>query len=272
MSTNSQPLLEVKGLSKTYTQRRAISHEKYSVRAFDDIDLEVPEGATIAIIGESGAGKSALARCLALLEPTDRGEIWYGGRDVTQPNSHDLSVRREIQFVFQDATTALNPRFTAAEIISEPLLIRGIGTKTDRRERALHLMRQVGLRPECSEKKSLEFSGGQRQRVAIARALALQPKLLILDEIFSSLDLVNQQVILDLLAELQEAFALTFVHICHDLRLVAQFADEVAVMAGGKIVEMKPASGLFSGAQHPATRDLLAALPSVESILLERFA
>jgi ABC-type glutathione transport system ATPase component len=272
MIATPQPLLEVKDLSKSYTQRRAISHEKYFVRAFEGINLEIREGSTIAIVGESGAGKSSLARCLALLEAPDSGEIVYRRREVTHPDSHDLSLRREIQFVFQDATTALNPRFAAAEIITEPLLVQGIGTKTERRDRALQLMQQVGLPPESSAKRPLEFSGGQRQRLAIARALALQPKLLILDEIFSSLDLVNQQLILGLLSELQEAFALTFIHICHDLRLVAQFADDIAVMSGGKIVEMKPAQDLFVNAEHPATRDLLGAMPSVESILLERSA
>jgi len=181
-------------------------------------------------------------------------------------------MRREVQLIFQDPSSALNPRLTACEIIAEPLLIQGQGTKSQRRARALQLMEQVGLDPAWERKRPLEFSGGQRQRVAIARALALGPHLLILDEALANLDAANQTLILKLLAELQAAHSLSFLHISHDLRLVSEFADEVAVMRLGRIVEWKSTRNLFASPEHSYTRELLASVRSVQSILLERSA
>jgi ABC-type glutathione transport system ATPase component len=273
MMRATEPLLRVEGLAKSYVQRRPMTDAKYVVRAFEDVSLTVSRGTTLAIVGESGAGKSSLARCMALLENADRGEIWYQGKDVAPlPGKSFAAVRREIQLIFQDATTALNTRFTAAEIVAEPLVIQRVGTRTERRERAIELMRRVGLSAESAEKSPLELSGGQRQRLAIARALALEPRLLILDEALSSLDQANQQMMVRLLAELQKSHGLTYVHVSHDLWLVAQFAEEVAVMYAGKIVERAPASQLFARPEHPYTRDLLGAMPSLESILVERSA
>ncbi len=270
---SASALLYVRGLGKTYTQRRPFSRSEFDVRALEDVDISVPRGKTLALVGESGAGKSTLARCIALLEKPTCGEIWFECENVTGlPKRELFPLRRKVQMVFQDPTSALNPRMTASEIIAEPLVIHRVGTAAGQRETALQLMEQVGLPATWAEKRPLEFSGGQRQRLAIARALALDPCLLILDEALSSLDAKNQDLILQLLAGLQAARSLTYLHVCHELSLVERFADEVAVMRDGRIVECQPAPELFSRPQHSYTQDLLAAMPSVESIYKDRFA
>jgi oligopeptide transport system ATP-binding protein len=268
-----EPLLRVCDLSKQYAQRRAFSRREIAVTAFQDVSLTIFPGETLAVVGESGAGKSSLARCIALLERPSAGEIELGGKNSLGLSGKELfAVRREVQLIFQDPASALNPRLTACEIIAEPLLIQGEGTKLQRRFRALQLMEQVGLDAAWEHKRPLEFSGGQRQRLAIARALALGPRLLILDEALSNLDAANQALTLELLAELQAAHSLSFLHISHDLRLVAEFADEVAVMYQGRIVEWKTTRKLFAAPEHFYTKELLASVRSVESILLERSA
>jgi peptide/nickel transport system ATP-binding protein len=268
-----EPLLRVCDLSKQYVQRRPFSRKKIAVTAFQDVSLTIFPGETLALVGESGAGKSSLARCIALLERPSTGEIELGGKNLLAPSGKELfAMRREVQLIFQDPASALNPRLTACEIIAEPLLIQGEGTGSQRRERALQLMAQMGLDAAWERKRPLEFSGGQRQRLAIARALALGPRLLVLDEALANLDAANQALILKLLAELQEAHALSFLHISHDLRLVSEFADEVAVMHQGRIVEWKPTRKLFAAPEHFYTKELLASVRSVESILLERSA
>jgi peptide/nickel transport system ATP-binding protein len=268
-----EPLVRVEHLSKQYVQRRPLTRAKFTINALDDASLTIHRGTTLALIGESGSGKSTLARCLAFLEKPSGGAIWFAGENLTGLNSKDLfPFRRRIQLIFQDPTSALNPRLTAAEIVAEPLAIQKEGTKTWRRHRALELMEQVGLPARWEHKHPLEFSGGQRQRLAIARALTLEPELLILDEALSSLDLANQEAILELLAALQAAHLLTYLHISHDLRLVSECADEVAVMSERTIVEQKSAPELFANPEHPYTRELLAAMPSLESICVERSA
>jgi len=264
-------LMRIANLSKRYVQRRLLRRTPFTISAFEDVNLTIHRGTTLAIVGESGAGKSTLAKCLALLEKPTTGEIWFEGENLLGFSKRELfGVHREIQFIFQDPTSALNPGLTAEEIIGEPLAIQRIGTKDSKRTRAQELMEHVGLPQRSRHKRPLEFSGGQRQRLAIARALALEPKLLILDEALSSLDLLNQQMILKLLDDLRAMHSLTYVHISHDLRLVSEFADEVAVMSQRRIVEQKPAAELFSRPEHPDTRALLAAMPSLESICLGR--
>jgi ABC-type glutathione transport system ATPase component len=264
-------VLCAKNLSKHYVQRRPLTRAKFTVQAFQDVNLSIHRGTTLAIVGESGAGKSSLARCLALLETPTQGEIWCDEQNLLTLSRNELfSILRQIQFVFQDSTSALNPRFTAGEIIAEPLLIQRIGTEALRRERARGLMEQVGLPPEWDRKSPLEFSGGQRQRLAVARALALEPKLLIFDEILSNLDLANQEIILQLLNDLQVAHCLTYIHICHDLSIVTRIADEVAVMHAGRIVEQKPAAELFANPGDPYTKELFEAMPSLEMITTGR--
>jgi oligopeptide transport system ATP-binding protein len=268
-----QPLLRVSGLAKQYVERRPFSRQEIAVNAFQDVSFTIFPGKTLALVGESGAGKSSLARCIALLERPSTGEIELAGRNLLPLNRKQLfPIRREVQMIFQDPSSALNPRLTACEIIAEPLLIQREGTKPQRRARALRLLEEVGLDPAWEHKTPLEFSGGQRQRLAIARALALGPRLLILDEALSNLDARNQSLILKLLANLQAAHALSFLHISHDLRLVSQFADDVAVMYQGRIVESKSATKLFASPEHCYTKQLLASVRSVDSILLERSA
>jgi len=264
-------LLRVRGLGKSYVQRREFTREKFQVHAFEGIELAVQRGATFAIVGESGAGKSSLARCLALLERPDCGEIWIETKDVTKASRAELfELRRKVQLIFQDATAALNGRFTAAEIIAEPMRIQGLFGAAQRRERAMELMEQVGLPLAGAKKLPREWSGGQRQRLAIARALALEPSVLILDEALANLDLSNQEMILRLLADLQARRGLTYIYISHDLRLVALIADEIAVMHEGRIVEESGAAEFFAQPRNSYARDLIRAMPPLETILRER--
>ncbi|MGB0034346.1 MAG: ATP-binding cassette domain-containing protein [Candidatus Acidiferrales bacterium] len=273
MTKQPEPLVRMEHLSKHFIQHRPWTNSNFTVQAFEDVSLAIHRGTTLALVGESGAGKSTFARCLALLEAPVQGEIWLEGVNLLSLAQKELlPFRRKIQMIFQDSTSALNPRLTAAEIVSEPLLIQREGTKAQRRERTLALMEQVGLLPEWEQKSALEFSGGQRQRLAIARALSLEPELLVLDEALSNLDIVNQDMILKLLSDLQSAHSLAYLHISHDLRLVSRFADEVAVMYEGKIVERSRAAKLFAQPEHHYTQELLAAMPSLESICEERFA
>lgn len=268
-----EPLLLVSGLSKQYVQQHTFSRSEFTVNAFEDVDLTLFRGKTLALVGESGAGKSSLARCIALLERPTAGKMELEGTDLLALNRESLyPVRRRIQMIFQDPTSALNPGLSACELVMEPLEIQREGTKLERRERALQLMEQVGLDPNWARKLPPEFSGGQRQRLAIARALALRPSVLILDEVLSNLDAWKQALILKLLGDLQVSHALGYLHISHDLRLVSQFADEVAVMYQGRIVEQKKTRELFSSPEHSYTRELLSTVRSVESILLERSA
>lgn len=264
-------LLVVRGLSKEFCERRPFTQAKAKFSAFHGVDLAVWPGTTLAVVGESGAGKSTLARCLALLEPPTAGEIWFDGKSVTSLGKRELlPLRAKIQLIFQDPVSALNPGMTAQEIVAEPLLIQRVGTKEERQARAVELLGQVGLPSESAIKRPFEFSGGQRQRLAIARALALSPKVLILDEACSGLDLKTQQMILELLAHLQVAKAMSFIYVSHDLRTVAEFADEIAVMHRGRIVEQRAAAELFDDPRETYTRELLTAVPSVEAICEQR--
>jgi len=268
-----EPFLRVASLSKHYLQQRTFSRTEFTVNAFQDVDLELFSGKTLALVGESGAGKSSLARCIALLERPDSGKIEMEGENLLALNRNALfRIRRRIQMIFQEPVSALNPRLTACEIIAEPLAIQREGTQLQQRERALQLMEQVGLDATWERKLPFEFSGGQRQRLAIARALTLKPSVLILDEALSNLDAPNQALILELLAELQASHSLAYLHISHDLRLVSQFADEVAVMYEGRIVEHKETHHLFASPEHSYTKELLATAHSVDSILVERSA
>jgi ABC-type glutathione transport system ATPase component len=260
------PLVRATGLSKSYVQRAPFSQKRFVIDALVDVELEVAPASLTALIGESGSGKSTLARCLALLEKPDRGEIWFEGKEVSQTSSRELAcLRPKIQMIFQDSAGALNPRFTAAEIIAEPLEIQQREEGRRLRSRACELMEEVGLSANWVDRRPLEFSGGQRQRLAIARAVALKPAFLILDESLSGLDLVTQAQILNLLLDLQKAHPLTYLLISHDLSLVGQVADSVAVMHQGRIVEHGAPQDIFAHPQHPHTRELLGSVRLVES-------
>lgn len=257
-------LVRACGLRKSYTQRGSVFSRTRRMEVLDGIELEIRAGTTLALVGESGSGKSTLARCLARLENVDSGEIWFDGHEITSLRRAPLRLlRRQIQIVFQDPASALNHRFSAAEIVMEPLVIQGICSRREGRLRALDLMGQVGLPRVASDRLPLELSGGQRQRLAIARALALEPGFLILDEALSGLDLSIQAQLIKLLLDLQASRSLTYLFISHDLGVAAGIADEIAVIHQGRIVERSPAADLFTGAQQPITRSLLSAMPFV---------
>jgi peptide/nickel transport system ATP-binding protein len=249
-NATAQPLLQVCNVSKEFVQRHMLSRRKFVVPSLNGIDLELPEGTTLAVLGRSGSGKSTLARCIAGFETPDSGDILLGGEKRLRA--------REVQMIFQDAATSLNPRFTARQIVTEPLEIARWKTELERTARALELMEEVGLDPDSASRLAGEFSGGQRQRLALARALAAEPKLLIMDEAFSGLDMPLQAQMVHLLMELQARHGLTYLYISHDLSFVLLFAQQVVVMETGKIVERLAPSQLVQGS-HPATRALVAA-------------
>ena len=253
------PLLEVRGMSKTFVQKRMLSRKKFAVQSLEKVDLSLPAGSTVAVIGRSGSGKSTLARCIAGFEPPDSGEILLDGNSVIRAaNKKGLRWHTEVQMIFQDAATSLNPRFTARKIVTEPLDIARWKTEAERTVRALKLMEEVGLDPDSASRLAGEFSGGQRQRLALARALAADPKLLIMDEALSGLDMPLQAQIVRLLMELQARHGLTYLYISHDLNFISLFAQEVVVMESGRIVERTTPEKLAEST-HPATRELVEA-------------
>jgi ABC-type glutathione transport system ATPase component len=260
----AEAFLTVRGLGKKYggdgwrlPWTRGAGTEHWAVR---DVSFDLRKGGTLGIAGLSGAGKSTLARCLALFETPDCGEIRLAGGGVwPSSGSERARLRTRVQLIFQQPAATLNPRFTAAEIVAEPLLIRKCGTRAERRRRAAELMELAGLPAGSAGKRALEFSGGERQRLAIARALAPGPDLLILDESLSGLDLSVQAQIAALIHDLQQKLSLTCILISHDLDLVLQMAGEVAIMDAGTVVEQGPAAALRACPRHARTRELLAA-------------
>jgi ABC-type glutathione transport system ATPase component len=255
----AKPLLEVRGLSKSFTRRRWLWGKPVTTHALRSIDLTVAAGKHVAIVGESGSGKSTLALCVPRLEECDSGSIVFDGQEVRALHGAALAAaRRQMQVVFQDSANALNPRFSALEIAEEPLLIAGV-SRAARVEKARAMLEQVGIAASSVERKAWEFSGGQRQRLAIARALVLEPKLLLLDEVFSGLDLLVQAQVVDLLRRLQSMTACTYIYISHDLALMERLAEEILVMYRGEIVERGAPAALVARAQHPHTQALLSA-------------
>jgi oligopeptide/dipeptide ABC transporter ATP-binding protein len=260
----SETLLQATALKKHFPLRDGLFGRKY-LRAVDGVDLDVRRGETIGIVGESGCGKSTLARLLiGLLEPSS-GEVHYAGAPVGrgQTAEQHKRLRRDVQIVFQDPYGSLNPRMSAGEIVERPLIVHGLGSPAERRQRVADLFQSVGLPPSFVSRYPHEFSGGQRQRIAIARALASRPRVIIADEPTSALDVSVQSKILNLMTQLQESLDLTYVFISHDMRVVRHVCDRVAVMYLGRIVELAPKDQLFVNPQHPYTRALLAAVPSL---------
>jgi peptide/nickel transport system ATP-binding protein len=259
-------VMKARGLNKRYIQRAPFSRKKFLIDALIDVDLEIASHCLTALVGESGSGKSTLARCLAMMERPDCGEIWFEQNEIsTWSNRKRAPLRPRIQMVFQDSAGALNPRFSAVQIIEEPLEIQHRERGQKLRTRACELIEEVGLSADCAYRSPLELSGGQRQRLAIARAIALKPSLLILDESLSGLDLSTQAQILNLVLDLMAARSLTCLLISHDLSLVGQVADFVAVMHQGKIVEYGSTLQLLSRPQHPQSAKLLASVQVLES-------
>jgi oligopeptide/dipeptide ABC transporter ATP-binding protein len=256
-------LLEVKNLVKHFVAARsAFGRPTAFVRAVDDVSFSVDAGETLALVGESGCGKSTVSRLvLRLIEP-DKGSINFAGRDLLAMNANELrAFRRDAQIIFQDPYASLNPRMTVGQILAEPLALHDLVPPTRRRDRVEELLRLVGLEPRFARRYAHEFSGGQRQRIAIARALAVEPKLIICDEPVSALDVSIRSQILNLLGDLQRRLGLAYIFVSHDLAVVKHIADRVAVMNLGRIVETAASDTLFASPQHPYSRALLSAIP-----------
>ncbi len=258
------PLLEVRGLVKHFVIGGGfLGKPKATVRAVDGIDFSLNAGETLGLVGESGCGKSTAGKTiLRLLAPTS-GTIQLRGADISGLGKAEMRpYRRDMQVIFQDPYSSLNPRMTAGEIVGEPMLNYGLATATERRGKVAALFQRVGLRADSMVKYPHEFSGGQRQRLGIARALALQPSLIVCDEPVSALDVSVQAQIINLLIDLQQSFGLSYLFIAHDLAVVQHISQRVAVMYLGKIVELAPTGELFANPQHPYTEALLAAVPA----------
>jgi ABC-type oligopeptide transport system ATPase subunit len=258
------PLVEVAHLVKHFMRGGSLLRGA-RIDAVDDVSFTIDEGETFGLVGESGSGKTTTGRCmLRLIEPTS-GEVRFRGDDVLSfSRARMRAARREMQIVFQDPYSSLNPRMRARQIVEEPLIIHKLGDHEARRARVAELFRLVGLDPGHLERRPHEFSGGQRQRIGLARALALSPSFVILDEPVSALDVSVQAQVVNLLMDLQRQLRLTYLFIAHDLRLVEHICGRVAVMYLGKIVEMGPAGAVFDAPQHPYTRALLSAIPAAD--------
>ena len=258
-------LVEVRHLVKHFARGGGLFRQKTVIKAVDDVSFAVEEGETLALVGESGSGKSTTGRCmLRLVEPTS-GEVIFRGQNVLGFSGARMrAARRDMQMVFQDPYTSLNPRMRAVAIVEEPLIIHGIGSKQERRDRVAELFRLVGLDPDHLQRYPHEFSGGQRQRIGLARALALNPSFIIADEPVSALDVSIQAQVINLLMDLQAKLRLTYLFIAHDLRLVRHISSRTAVMYLGRIVEMGRTADIFDNPQHAYTKALLSAVPATD--------
>ena len=259
------PLLDVRRLVKHFVRKQGFFQPPSVVKAVDDVSFAIEEGEMFGLVGESGSGKSTTGRCiLRLLEPTS-GEVRFRGEDVLAFSTSRMRLaRRDMQIIFQDPYSSLNPRMRVGDIVEEPLIIHGLGSKEERRARVAELFELVGLEPDHLRRYPHEFSGGQRQRIGIARALALNPALIVADEAVSALDVSIQAQVVQLLIDLQRRFKLTYLFIAHDLRLVQDICTRVAVMYLGKIVEIGDTPALFARPSHPYTRALLSAVPVLD--------
>ncbi|HEY1988374.1 MAG TPA: oligopeptide/dipeptide ABC transporter ATP-binding protein [Acidimicrobiales bacterium] len=263
-ASSGDALVRVKGLKKYFpvqsTSAFRRTHEE--VHAVDRVDLEVFRGETLGLVGETGCGKSTLARCIARLLDLSAGEVDFDGQNISRLSARQMRpLRREMQIIFQDPYGSLNPRRRVGSIIGDPFALHGIADGADRKKRVQEVMELVGLKPEHFNRFPAEFSGGQRQRIGVARALALRPKLIICDEPVSALDVSIQAQIINLLADLQSEFNLTYIFIAHDLSVVRHVSDRVAVMYLGKIVELAPVEDVYQVPRHPYTNALLSAVP-----------
>jgi peptide/nickel transport system ATP-binding protein len=256
--TPTQPLLALRGLTLRYAQRRVLRRDCRGTTALQDVSLELHAGRTLALIGASGSGKSSLARCIVLLERPEVGQILYCGKDLLSLRPTERrAVLREIQLIFQDSASALNPGFMVEEVLAEPFVIqKWDGTSPERRARIREVMQQVELPEKLLQRKPLELSGGQRQRVAIARSLTLRPKILILDEALSALDVSTQGQIANLLLDLRDQYSMAYLYITHDLTMASLLAEEVVEMAAGRIVRRSSTAEGFTANLQSGARSL----------------
>jgi oligopeptide/dipeptide ABC transporter ATP-binding protein len=263
MTTTASPILQVQGLKKHFPVKRGFLQRVGDyVRAVDGVDLVVPSRQTLGLVGESGCGKSTVARLIMRLLDPDAGTIRFDGREITGLNQRQLKpMRRQIQMIFQDPYSSLNPRMTVSQSIGEGVRIAGIRDNSLHRQRIRELLEMVGMPTASAGRYPHEFSGGQRQRVGIARALSVSPRLILCDEPISALDVSIQAQIINLLKDLQQELGLSYLFISHDLNVVSYICDHVCVMYGGRIVESAPAADLFDDPRHPYTLKLLAAIP-----------
>jgi oligopeptide/dipeptide ABC transporter ATP-binding protein len=255
-------LLEAEDLTKTWRVKRGGWRQAVSVTAVARVDLRLPAGGALGLVGESGCGKSTLARLLLRLTPVSAGRIRFGGTDITNlPEARLRPLRRRMQLIHQNPSAALDPRLTVAASVAEPLIIQRMARGTELRDRVASLLAEVGLPGEFLHRYPHELSGGQKQRVCIARALATEPELLVLDEPTSALDVSVQAQILEFLATLRARRSLAYLFISHNLAVVRQVCDRVAVMYLGRILEEGPAAQVLGAPRHPYTRALLASVP-----------
>jgi oligopeptide/dipeptide ABC transporter ATP-binding protein len=260
------PLLEVRGLKQHFEQRSGwLARRKRVVRAVDGVDLALQAGEVLGLVGESGCGKTTLGRCVLYLVKPTAGEVIFDGQNLLTLDPAAMhGVRREMQVVFQDPLSSLDPRFSVEEAVAEPLRTHTSLSRPERRKRVLALLEEVGLGAQHLDRYPHELSGGQCQRIALARSLALQPRLLVLDEPTSALDVSVQAQIISLLVELKEAYKLTYLFISHDLGVVRYISDRIAVMYLGKMAEVGPTRAVFESPRHPYTKALLASVPVPE--------
>jgi oligopeptide/dipeptide ABC transporter ATP-binding protein len=260
-------LLQADDVVKAFPVRRGGP----SFRAVDGVGVTVHRGETLGLVGETGCGKSTLARCLTRLYELTGGRVLFDGRDISKLSRRRLApVRRDLQMIFQDPYGSLNPRRRVGSIIGDPFAVHGIADGAERRRRVQDLMKLVGLNPEHYNRYPAAFSGGQRQRIGVARAIALRPKLIVCDEPVSALDVSIQAQVINLLADLQGELGVAYLFISHDLSVVRQVSDRVAVMYLGQIVETAPAAQLYDRPRHPYTAALLSAAPPADPDAADR--
>ncbi len=256
-------LIEVEGLTKFFPVLGGVLSRPIGwVKAVDNVSLHVYEGETFALVGESGSGKTTAGKTIIRLNEPTKGKIFFDGKEITRLSVSQMRpLRKDMQIIFQDPYGSLNPRMPIGEIVREPLLVHGIGTKKEQEERVIDIMNLVGLRPEYVRRYPHEFSGGQRQRIGIARAIVLNPKFVVADEPVSALDASIQAQVLNLLLELQKKLSLTYLFIAHNLAVVRHVSDRIGVMYLGKVMEVAETKELFTTPLHPYTQALLSAIP-----------